>query len=324
MEYDGLDQGCAAPRGLGVIPDVKTGIKSTEEKGSADASPALFGASPKSSNPQREVSNAWYGATRGLTMISARRKNLAGGVPLPNASSFRLFVAFANFRCRSGLLKKIFLAQGRILDTVHLNSMLTIRQQEILDFIVDCQRQDGVTPSTREIQEHFGFASQTAVMDHLRALERKGALKRPSGKMRALIASSTLERAPILDIPIFGVIPAGLPADQQQEPDGCISVDMETLRLPKGARVFALKVRGDSMIGAGILEGDVVVLEFKEAGNGDIVAALIDGETTLKRYVVQRGKPFLKAENPRYRDLIPAQELVIQGVQVALLRVVKR
>ena len=77
------------------------------------------------------------------------------------------------------------------------------------------------------------------------------------------------------------------------------------------------------MIGAGILSGDVVVLEFREPCNGEIVAALIDGETTLKRYVVQRGKPFLKAENPRFKDLIPAQELVIQGVQIALLRILK-
>ena len=77
------------------------------------------------------------------------------------------------------------------------------------------------------------------------------------------------------------------------------------------------------MTGAGILSGDVVVLEFREPRNGEVVAALIDGETTLKRYVVQRGKPFLKAENPRFPNLIPAQELVIQGVQVALLRVLK-
>ena len=77
------------------------------------------------------------------------------------------------------------------------------------------------------------------------------------------------------------------------------------------------------MIGAGILSGDFVVLEFREPRNGEVVAALIDGETTLKRYVVQRGKPFLKAENPRFPNLIPAQELVIQGVQVGLLRLVK-
>ena len=128
----------------------------------------------------------------------------------------------------------------------------------------------------------------------------------------------------MVEIPIYGSIAAGLPEAQQQEPDGCVSVDIETLRLPKGARVFALKVRGDSMVGVGILPGDIVVLEFREAKNGDVVAALLDGETTLKRYVVQRGRPFLKAENPRYRDLVPAHELVIQGVQVALLRVLKR
>jgi len=127
----------------------------------------------------------------------------------------------------------------------------------------------------------------------------------------------------MVEIPIYGTIPAGLPDDERQQPDGCISVDVETLRLPKGARVFALKVRGDSMIGAGILPGDVVVMEFREARNGEVVAALLDGETTLKRYVVQRGRPFLKAENPRFKDLIPAHELVIQGVQVGLLRILK-
>ena len=71
---------------------------------------------------------------------------------------------------------------------------------------------------------------------------------------------------------------------------------------------------------ASIVEGDVVIMEFCEPRSGDIVAALIDGETTLKRYLVQRGKPFLRAENPKYPDLIPAQELVIQGVFRALIR----
>ena len=77
------------------------------------------------------------------------------------------------------------------------------------------------------------------------------------------------------------------------------------------------------MIGAGILPRDTVVLEVREPRPGDIVAALIDGETTLKRYLTRDGQPFLKAENPDYPDLIPAQELVIQGVQVALFRVTK-
>lgn len=201
--------------------------------------------------------------------------------------------------------------------------MLTDRQQEILDFIREQQQMRGVTPSTVEIQEHFGFASPNAVTSHLLALQRKGVLQREPNKARGLVLSDSYRDKAMVEIPIYGTIPAGLPADERQQADGCISVDVETLRLPKGARVFALKVRGDSMIGAGILPGDIVVMEFREARNNEIVAALIDGETTLKRYVVQRGKPFLKAENPRFKNLIPAQELVIQGVQIALLRVLK-
>jgi repressor LexA len=199
--------------------------------------------------------------------------------------------------------------------------MLTNRQQEILDFIRDQQRVRGVTPSTREIQEFLGVASQTSVMDHLHALEKKGVLRREPNKARGLILTEEYRDRPMVGIPIYGTIPAGLPADQPQEADGCISIDVQTLHLPKGAKVFALKVRGDSMIQAGILSGDVVVLEVKEPRPSDIVAALIDGETTLKRYLLQRGVPYLKAENPRYRNLIPAQELVIQGVQIALLRI---
>jgi repressor LexA len=202
--------------------------------------------------------------------------------------------------------------------------MFTDRQQEILDFIREQQSSRGVTPSRAEIQEHFGFASPNAVTEHLKALERKGALHRGAkNTARGLVLTDTYRDRPMVEIPIYGTIPAGVPADERQEPDGCISVDVETLRLPKGARVFALKVRGDSMIGAGILPGDVVVMEFREARNGEVVAALLDGETTLKRYVVQRGRPFLKAENPRFRDLIPAHELVIQGVQIGLLRILK-
>jgi len=199
--------------------------------------------------------------------------------------------------------------------------MLTERQQQILDFIRDQQTSRGIAPSRAEIQEHFGFASPNAVGDHLKALERKGVLHRGPNMARSLVLTETKPQVrKILDIPIYGSIPAGLPNDQTEEPDGCISVDPETLRLPKGSRVFALRVRGDSMINAGIHSGDIVVLEFREPHSGEVVAALVDGETTLKRFVTRRGKPFLKAENPRYPDLIPAQELVIQGVQVALLR----
>jgi SOS-response transcriptional repressor LexA len=117
-------------------------------------------------------------------------------------------------------------------------------------------------------------------------------------------------------VPFLGSIIAGRPEIQDGRVDGCIDIDPATLRLPKNARTFALKVRGDSMRNAAIME-------FREAKHGDIVAALIDGETTLKRFIVQGGVPYLRASNPKYPDLIPARELVIQGVLIALLRLSK-
>jgi repressor LexA len=85
-------------------------------------------------------------------------------------------------------------------------------------------------------------------------------------------------------------------------------VDVNTLGIPRSAKSFALKVRGESMIGALIGDGDLVILEIREPRPRDIVAALIDGETTLKRYLLtRRSQPFLKAENPEFPDLIPAQ-----------------
>lgn len=125
-------------------------------------------------------------------------------------------------------------------------------------------------------------------------------------------------------LPLVGIIPAGYPSDQEQQPDRCLSIDEDTLQLPKNARTFALEVRGDSMIDAHIVAGDVVIMELRDPTHRDIVAALIDGETTLKRFLVHKGKPFLRAENSKYPDLIPAHELVIQGVFRALLRVDKR
>jgi repressor LexA len=197
---------------------------------------------------------------------------------------------------------------------------LTDRQQEILDYLKAAQRKTGVMPSSREIQHYFGFASQTAAMSHLRSLEKKGAIQRLPGKARAVVFPEELDREEIVDIPIYGQIAAGFAQDSTQEQEGCVSIDIASIGIPRSARTFALRVRGDSMIEAHICSGDTVILEFREPRNGDVVAALIDGETTLKRYILNKGKPYLKAENPDYPDLIPARELIIQGVMVALLR----
>lgn len=197
---------------------------------------------------------------------------------------------------------------------------LTDRQQEVLDYILECNAHTGVTPSTREIQEHFGFASQTAAMNHLRALERKGVIQRRAGKARAVSVVANMNREPVVDIPIYGAIAAGMSETSEQETLGTVSVDAVTLGISHKRGAFALKVRGDSMINADIQDGDLAVFENREPRSKDVVAALIDGETTLKRYVVERGRSYLKAENPRFPKLIPMQELRVQGVMVALIR----
>ena len=197
--------------------------------------------------------------------------------------------------------------------------MLTDRQRDVLEFIQDEQREKGITPSTREIQQHFGFASQTSVMQYLDALARKGFIARQARKARALI--TRVQKARITEIPIYGQIPAGMATLTEQNAEGQVSLDAWSANISKNSRTFALRVRGDSMIEAHILDGDIVIVEDrKEVRNGDIVAALIDGETTLKRYVIEHGHAYLKAENPTYPDLIPARELRIQGVMVSLVR----
>lgn len=197
--------------------------------------------------------------------------------------------------------------------------MLTDRQRNVLDFIQHEQREKGLTPSTREIQNHFGFASQTSVMQYIAALERKGFINRQARKARALI--TPLQKVRITDIPIYGQIPAGMAAMTEENIEGHVSIDTGSINASKNARTFALRVSGDSMIGAHILDGDIVILEDrKDVQSGDIVAALIDGETTLKRYLLDHGRPYLKAENPAYPNLIPARELRIQGVMISLMR----
>jgi repressor LexA len=202
----------------------------------------------------------------------------------------------------------------------------TRKQQHILDFILKWQRTEGVTPTFREIADQFGFRSLNSVTEHIRLLRQKGVLVTEPGKARSLRVVSPLAklRGRIADIPLFGSIPAGLPQTREQEAEGCVSVDIESLGFKPTRNSFALRVTGDSMIGRHILPGDIVVLEHgPEPRNGQVVAALVDGESTLKTFVLRSGKPYLKAENPKYPDLIPAEELMIQGVFKALIRKAK-
>jgi repressor LexA len=199
----------------------------------------------------------------------------------------------------------------------------TRAQQRVLDFIQAEVHAGGLIPTLREIAAQFGFRSHRAAACHLEALKRKGFIESEPGKARSLRVTSPLAklRSRILDIPLFGSIPAGFAREREPEAEGCVSVDIESIGFRPTRNTFALRVTGDSMIGRHILDGDVVVLEHgPEPRHGDIVAALIDGESTLKTFLRRNGKPYLKAENEKYPDLLPAQELMIQGVFKALIR----
>jgi repressor LexA len=200
-----------------------------------------------------------------------------------------------------------------------MNSM-TERQEEILEFIRQYQQEHHLPPSTRVIQRHFGFSSQNSVMSHLRALAQKQQVSKLDDRKWGLKASQV--QGQLFAVPVYGSIPAGLPAMQEQDIEEMLAVDPAIfgVRRPRPHQCWALRVQGDSMVDAHILDGDLVILERREPRPGEIIAALVDAtSTTLKRLVQVAGRPVLRAANKRYRDIVP-ESLECQGVLVGLIR----
>lgn len=206
---------------------------------------------------------------------------------------------------------------------------LTAKQQEILGYLLLHMREEGTWPSFREIQSHFGYQSINAVMGHLKALEKKGYITRVPGQARTFRITADLsedglppDAAEVVEMPVYGAIAAGYPDGVETGGAvGTLQVPRDWTAMRRTRRSFALRVRGDSMLDAGIEDGDSVIIEQRQPRDSDIVAALIDGETTLKRYIHQPGHaPYLKAENALYPSLHPVSELVIQGVATAFVR----
>src|SRR6266508_4349068 len=181
--------------------------------------------------------------------------------------------------------------------------MLTERQRAILDFISEYINDNSFPPSVREIGRHFGIYPAT-VQDHISALERKGYLQKKRFQSRTLSVSAPSRRPAAFSngdgIPIVGRVAAGLPLLAQENIE-------DKIQLPKDwapAGAFLLKVQGNSMEGAHILDGDYVLVHPRQtAANGEIVVALIGDEATVKRfYRTERGIK-LKAENPKYEPI---------------------
>ncbi len=200
---------------------------------------------------------------------------------------------------------------------------LTRRQREILGFIKTFTQRHDVPPTVREIGARFHFTPRAA-FDHLRALERKGHLRRRATAGRASRNLTLVERAPATrEVPVYGRIAAGEPLFAEQNLEGTLPVGVEWLA-SKGEEVFALKVRGDSMINAHIVEGDLVLVRRQQSAEpGDIVVALLDNEATVKRFARQGEAIVLKPEHPTMAPILVRQgqkDFKILGKVVGLVR----
>jgi repressor LexA len=202
-------------------------------------------------------------------------------------------------------------------------SALPQRQQRILATIREWVARHGYPPSTREIGHAVGLRSSSSVSKHLKSLEEKGFLRRGATMSRPIDVRLFL-RAPaprpagdLVTVPVVGDIAAGTPIPAVEHLD-------DTLTLPRDltgrGNVFALRVRGDSMIDAAICDGDIVVVrQQQEAYSGQIVAAMIDGEATVKVFRRRDDHVYLEPRNPAYDD-IDGDDAVVLGIVVSVLR----
>jgi len=195
---------------------------------------------------------------------------------------------------------------------------LTGKQEKILQFIKKSIASDGFPPTLREIGDRFNITVKGAY-DHVKAIEKKGYIRTEQNKSRAIVVLDMDDEAPpdAINIPLLGRIAAGAPLLAAEYVDGYLSFPRSMFR---NGEYFALRVKGDSMVEAGIFDGDYAVIEKRNsAESGDIVAALIDDEATLKRLKINGRKILLVPENKAYQP-IEAQEVTILGKLFALFR----
>lgn len=195
---------------------------------------------------------------------------------------------------------------------------LTAHQKTVLSYIRDFQAKRGYSPSLSDLAIAFGVRSKNAIAKVVNALFKAGQVEKdPKGRIKILERLQE-EFAPF-SLPLFGPIAAGFAAPVEEQAEETVTLENYLVR--DKASTFLLRVKGDSMIDAGIQEGDLVVVERgREPKVYEIVVAILDGEFTLKRLVKEKGKYFLKAENPAYPELHAREELQIAGVVKGVIR----
>jgi repressor LexA len=191
-----------------------------------------------------------------------------------------------------------------------MTKILTDRQEDILNFIKDYTDFNGFPPTYREIGKHFDISSTFGVKRHLDALSKKGYLNVEGNVSRALTLTnigSSITRGgssiELIELPVVGRVAAGQPILAQENIEGTIALQSSLIR--NKSEAFGLKVKGDSMIEAGIFEGDIVIINpQKNADNGEIIVAMLEDEATLKRYELKNGTVYLKPENQNYSPIV--------------------
>jgi repressor LexA len=200
---------------------------------------------------------------------------------------------------------------------------LSPRQQQVLDFIEESLERQGYPPTLREIGRALGIRSTNAVNDHLKALERKGAISRDRSLSRGLALTDRETESGTVAVPLVGRIAAGVPLLAEENVERQLQVDASLV--PRRAELFALRVVGESMIEDGILDGDVIVVRRQEtAPQGATVVALVDGEATVKRFYREGDRIRLQPANrrlePIYLSPEEGRETLVQGVVVGVIR----
>jgi len=198
---------------------------------------------------------------------------------------------------------------------------LTRRQQEIMEIITEHIKRKGYAPTYQELADRLNIKSKYAILKHIDSLVSKGYLEKDSSARALRVVHPDFMPANNneYELPLIGRVAAGYPILAQENVERYVSIPRAMVKAE--GRYFALKVRGDSMINAGIFEDDiVVVLAAQSAYNRDIVVALVDDEVTVKRLIRDGGQTYLKAENPDYEDIYPQGQWSIQGKVVGLIR----
>jgi len=201
-----------------------------------------------------------------------------------------------------------------------MKGKITERQQGIYEFIRETMSVRGMPPTLREVGAKFGIRSTNGVEKHLVALERGGYISRERGRSRGIAVIGGSRQAAL--VPLLGRVAAGVPVLSPENKESDLTVDLSLFDLKSSQQVFALGVRGSSMMDAHILEGDtVLVQEQSVASNGDIVVVMVDGDATVKRFFLENGRVRLQPENrtmePMYFD---GGDLRILGKVVGVLR----